>query len=87
MALCVREFEDGRICRERSPVVDTRPVRDASGRAKQARVVECPSCGLRHQSVYDDGPATNRYVPSENADRARRIAGPEPGTSGKTLSR
>lgn len=69
MAICIREFPDGHVCRERGKVVDTRLDRDDLGRAFQSRVIECPSCGLRRQAVYDDGPTENRYVPSENAER------------------
>lgn len=62
MAICVREFDDGRMCREHAAVVDTRPCRDDLGRAKQLRVVDCPSCGLRIQMVSDEGPTEKRYV-------------------------
>jgi hypothetical protein len=62
MAICCRDFGDGRICRERAVIVDTRPTRDESGCAKQLRVVDCPSCGLRLQMVSDEGPTEKRYV-------------------------
>lgn len=62
MAICGRDFGDGRICRERAPVIDTRPTRDENGHACQLRVVKCPSCGLRLQMVSDLGPTEKRYV-------------------------
>jgi len=66
-ALCLRDFGDGRICREGVAVLDSRVVRDENGRAKQVRVVECPVCGLRLQARYDEGPTEKRYV----AERVR----------------
>jgi hypothetical protein len=62
MAICCRDFGDGRVCRERAIVVDTRPTRDETGLARQLRVVNCPSCGLRLQMVSDEGPTEKRYV-------------------------
>ena len=69
MAWCVHEFPDGRVCRERGPVVDTRPVIGDDGKAQQVRIVACPVCGPRLQSIRDDGPAEKRYVPSQNGER------------------
>ena len=74
MAVCVHEFPDGRVCRERGPVLDSRPIRDGEDRAVQASVVECPVCGPRIQLTRDAGASLKRYVPSRNAERKRNAA-------------
>jgi hypothetical protein len=72
-ALCLRDFGDGRICREGVAVLDSRvhrgscPCGKEQDLAKQTRIVECPVCGLRKQARYDEGPTEKRYV----AERVR----------------
>jgi|ERR1035441_4779819 hypothetical protein len=78
MAVCIREFPDGRVCRERGPVLDSRPIRygriQVTIDAVQACVVECPKCGPRIQLTLDVGPSPKRYVPSRNSERRRNAA-------------
>ena len=45
-------------------VIDRRFVRDEDGNLAQKRVVECPACGTRGQTVVDDGPTDKRYAVS-----------------------
>jgi hypothetical protein len=68
-ATCVAELGQGRVCRERGRVLDVRLIRDVAGIARKRLVIECPACGLRLQSIVDEGPSAKRYVPSSNSER------------------
>lgn len=70
-ALCVREFSDGTVCRERLMLLETRLVRDEDGRAVQERVGECPRCGLVLQAISHEGLTAKRYVVRRQRPRRR----------------
>jgi hypothetical protein len=80
VAICVRDLPDSRICRERVTVLDSRLGRDEKDKARQLRIVDCPTCGLRRQVTYDDGPTKKRSVerqiprsPLTPAQRAKEV--------------